>query len=111
VLAANIALLEVSAIIGNDLVLDGATAINAEFSGRIGNPDKARLFILSRGANIAGYKIDSLYCATDLQDRVVHIAPLSIDAGAGSVAINGNVDARRFFLDGFTGKQDRKSVV
>jgi autotransporter translocation and assembly factor TamB len=105
VLAANIALLEVSAIIGNDLVLDGATAINAEFSGRIGNPDKARLFILSRGANIAGYKIDSLYCATDLQDRVVHIAPLSIDAGAGSVAINGNVDARRFFLDGFTGKQ------
>ena len=39
-LAANIALPEVSAIIGKDLVLDGSTAINAEFSGRIGHPIK-----------------------------------------------------------------------
>lgn len=105
VLATNIALPEVSAVIGNDLVLDGAVAINVGFSGRIGNPDKAGLTVLSSGATIAGYIIDSLYCATNLQDRVVHISPLSIDAGAGSVTINGSVDARRFFPDGFTGAQ------
>lgn len=105
VLAANIALPEVSAIIGKDFVLDGSTAINAEFSGRIGHPDKARLVVLSSGASVAEYKIDSLYCDANLQDRIVHISPLSIDAGKGSMVIKGSVDARRLFPDGFTGKQ------
>lgn len=104
-LNANIALPEISTFIGNDFVLDGATAIDAEFSGRLGNPDKARLVVLSSGVSIAGYKIDSLYCATNLKDRIVHISPLSIEAGEGSMAVNGSVDARRLFPDGFTGAQ------
>lgn len=104
-LNANVALREISTFVGNDLALEGATAIDARFSGRIGNPDKARIVVLSSGASVAGYKIDSLYCATNLMDRVVHIAPLSIKAGVGCMDINGSVDARRMFPDGFTGAQ------
>ncbi len=88
------------AVLPKGHAMDGAVAIEIAVPEKLITP--INLYNCIHGcADVMGYHIDTLHVNLDVADRVLQIKPLMVKSGPGSISVNGSVDARTFFTNGY----------
>lgn len=99
-ITSNIALDEIRSFLALEEQISGHAGIRLTASGNVSNPDLELSFGYDGGA-ILGYPVDRIELKTNLADRNLRLSPAKIITDRGSIDINGTVDVRAVFANGF----------
>ncbi len=99
-LTLDVALSDVREIFRIEPGLSGRATIRLGVKGALNDPE-ASLVLDFSGGDIAGHRVNRLQLACALKERVLTIDDLSLDAPPGKLALSGQVDLSKAFVDGF----------
>lgn len=89
----------------------GFAVIEISANGPVGNPDAALAITYGPGT-FHGKAIDAVSLKSILKDRVLTLLPSKLESGLGNLFLDGTVNFKEAFPDGFTGeKQDLDQVL
>jgi len=80
--------------------LTGEIAARLSAQGSINNP-QLNLSLDYRGGSLFGNRIDEIDLDLNLKDRLININNLRVNVGSGDLNLQGEVDLRTAFIDGF----------